>query len=256
MGVLPEGLRTATPRRPPGIPRSIRMPLPADAALREKCGVTGLAQSGRLCMRPVSDPPPALMPDSILATDPARLGIAEAAELIARHALSPVELHRAVLDRIAARDGALQPLTVMGDTAMAAARQPRREIAAGPARPAARHPLWVAGRLRHGGHPHDSGAPAPAGRMCRPPDATLHARLQAAGAILIGKHKPGNTAPAWATCRTTCRCRRPTTPGTRTITRRGRRTAPASPVAAGFCALGLWVRIPAARSGCQPRRMG
>jgi Asp-tRNA(Asn)/Glu-tRNA(Gln) amidotransferase A subunit family amidase len=47
------------------------------------------------------------MPDTILMTDPARLGIAEAAALIARRVLSPVTLTRAVLDRIAARDGAL-----------------------------------------------------------------------------------------------------------------------------------------------------
>jgi aspartyl-tRNA(Asn)/glutamyl-tRNA(Gln) amidotransferase subunit A len=71
------------------------------------------------------------MPDTQTTTDPARLGIAEAAALIARRALSPVELTRAVLDRIERLDGGLHAhITVLADQAMAAARAAEAEIAA------------------------------------------------------------------------------------------------------------------------------
>ncbi len=57
------------------------------------------------------------------------LTIAEAARRIATRDLSPVELTRAVLDRIAAADGVLHAyIAVTADRAMAEARQAEAEI--------------------------------------------------------------------------------------------------------------------------------
>ena len=196
------------------------------------------------------------MPDSILATDPAQLGIAEAAALIARRAHSPVELTAAVLDRIAARDGALHAhITVLGDTAMAAARAAEAEIAVrGPRGPLHGIPYGLKDNYDTAGIRTTAASRA---RWDNLPttDATLHARLQAAGAILIGKHNTWEYGTGMGDLQDDLPVPPPTTPGTRTITRRGPRTAPASPWRPGSVPSGSG-RIPAARSGCRPRRMG
>ena len=74
------------------------------------------------------------MPDDAAprATDLHFLSIAEAARLIERRALSPVELTRAFLDRIAAIDAQLNAyLLVTADQALAQARTAEAEIIAG-----------------------------------------------------------------------------------------------------------------------------
>ena len=59
-------------------------------------------------------------------------GLVETGERLHAGALSPVALTRAMLDRIAARDGALHAYElVMGESALAEAATAEREIAAG-----------------------------------------------------------------------------------------------------------------------------
>lgn len=116
------------------------------------------------------------------------LSLAEAAALIRRRQLSPRELVEALLSRIAAVDGVLHSyITVAAETARKAAATAEAEImGAGPKSPLHGIPYGLkdnfftrgvrstaASRLLHD-HVPDT-------------DATAHARLQQAGAILLGK---------------------------------------------------------------------
>jgi aspartyl-tRNA(Asn)/glutamyl-tRNA(Gln) amidotransferase subunit A len=107
--------------------------------------------------------------------------IAEVARLIATKALSPVELMRMHLDRIAELDSKLCSfITVLPERALEEARAAEREIAAGRNR----------GALH--GVPYSLKDNTAASRVFwdRVPDvdATIHARLVAAGGILLGKN--------------------------------------------------------------------
>ena len=116
------------------------------------------------------------------------LSAAEAGRGIARRELSPVELLEAVLARIAAVDGKIHSyITLLAEPARAAARRAEAEIAAG---------RWL-GPL-HGvpfgvkDNYHVAGIATTAGSRLMldyVPDetATIISRLQAAGAILLGK---------------------------------------------------------------------
>lgn len=196
------------------------------------------------------------MPDSIAATDPARLGLAEASALIARRALSPVELTAAVLRRIAALDGALHAhVTLLAEEAMAAARIAEAAIMAGGPRSAlhgipyglkdnydtAGIPTTAASRVRRGHVPQT--------------DATLHARLQAAGGILIGKHNTWEYGTGTGELQEDLFLPPPNNAWNPAYYTAGSSNGTGVAVAAGFCALGLGsdtggsVRLPAAVHG-------
>lgn len=114
--------------------------------------------------------------------------LTEVARLLETKQLSPVELTRLMLDRIAALDGRLHAYaTVMADHAMAAARVAEREIGAGRYRgPLHGVPVAVKDLC------YTKDAPTRGGlvvlRDFRPAyDATVVRRLEGAGAVLLGK---------------------------------------------------------------------
>ena len=122
------------------------------------------------------------------ATDLCYLGLVEVGQQIHAKKLSPVEVTRAMLDRIERLDGRLKSYAyVMANSALAEAAVAEKEIAAGKIKgplhgvPVAIKDLcWV------------KGAPAAHGmtihREFRPnEDATVVARLKDAGAIILGK---------------------------------------------------------------------
>ena len=125
---------------------------------------------------------------SALADDLAFAGLVETGERLHAGALSPVELTRAMLERIAARDGALHAYeTPMPESALAEAEAAEREIAGGRVRgPLHGVPLAVKDLL----WTHD--APTAAGMAIHrgfraPEDATVVERLRSAGAVILGK---------------------------------------------------------------------
>jgi aspartyl-tRNA(Asn)/glutamyl-tRNA(Gln) amidotransferase subunit A len=118
-----------------------------------------------------------------------RLGFAEAAEMLGRRAVSPVEIADAVLDRIAAVDPQLNAFTTLvpADVVRAQAREAEREIAAGHHRgPLHGIPVGVkdlidtAGlRTTYGSGMFRDHVPAR--------DGAVPARLRDAGAVVLGK---------------------------------------------------------------------
>ena len=122
------------------------------------------------------------------STDPAALGVEEAAERIRAGALDPVALVDACLERIRALDGRLQAWIHVDEAgARAAARERAAEAAGGRLRgPLHGVPFGVKDIFDAAGLPTTAGARAFAHR--RPAeDAASVARLRAAGAIVLGK---------------------------------------------------------------------
>ena len=112
------------------------------------------------------------------------LSIHEAQELIQKRALSPVELTRAVLDRIAAVDGKLHAyINLMADNALAEARTAEAEILRGNWRgPMHGIPVAVKDQL------DVEGAPARVRQHTKGVgDATPVRKLREAGAVMMGK---------------------------------------------------------------------
>lgn len=116
------------------------------------------------------------------------LTIAEAADAIARGDLSPVELTRAYLDRIDSVDPAVGAyVTVTAERAADDARRAADELAAGHRRgPLHGIPLALKDLLDTAGIATSGGAAVYADRI-PDTDATVTARLSAAGAVLLGK---------------------------------------------------------------------
>lgn len=116
------------------------------------------------------------------------LSIGQAAALLARRALSPVELVQAFLDRVAAVDGQVASyLTVGADAALAAARRAERAIMAGEARGRLEGiPFAVKDNLYSKGLRTTAGSRLMLNFV---PDHSAAAieRLEHAGAILLGK---------------------------------------------------------------------
>lgn len=116
------------------------------------------------------------------------LSIVEAGELIRTRRLSPVELTEAVLRRIDSVEPKLHAfITVTRDTAMEAARQAEKEIAAGKYR-GPLHGIPFGVKDTH----YTKGIKTTAGSrvlddFLPPFDATVVARLKQAGAVLMGK---------------------------------------------------------------------
>jgi amidase len=116
------------------------------------------------------------------------LTLTEAASAIRSRAVSPVELTRAMLDRIAALDPALRAYaTVTPELALAQADRAETEIAAGQYRgPLHGVPIAVKDLCDTAGITTAAGMPIHAGH--RPAaDATVVRRLAEAGAVLLGK---------------------------------------------------------------------
>jgi len=114
--------------------------------------------------------------------------IAEAARLIAASELSPVDLTRAMLDRIAGLDGRLHAFaTVDGDRAMDAARAAEAEILSdGPRGPLHGIPVALKDAIDTAGLRTTVSSRLLADRV-PDADADCWARLRAAGAVLLGK---------------------------------------------------------------------
>ena len=183
-----------------------------------------------------------------------RLSIAEAGERIRRRALSPVELTRAYLDQIQARnaDGRYY-LTVLHDAALAAARTAEQEIGGGNYRgPLHGIPVALKDLVMTRGVRTTCGS-----RILKDwvpeTDATVAARLAAAGAVLLGKlnmhefaYGPTGVNPHYGT---------PSNPWGADRMPGGSSSGSGAAVAAGLCAGALGtdtggsIRIPASLCG-------
>lgn len=122
-------------------------------------------------------------------TDLIRLTAADLAEKIRAREVSAVEVTRAHLDRIAEVDGTLHAfLHVAGDDAITAARAVDDDLAAGaePASPLAGVPLALKDVFTTTDMPTTAGSKMLEGWVS-PYDATVTARLRAAGIPLLGK---------------------------------------------------------------------
>ncbi len=118
-----------------------------------------------------------------------RLGAAQMADAIAARAISSTEITRACLDRIAATDGDYHAfLHVAADQALAAAADVDRKVAAGEQLPSplAGVPLALKDVFATTGMPTTCGSKILEGWMS-PYDATVTARLRAAGIPILGK---------------------------------------------------------------------
>jgi aspartyl-tRNA(Asn)/glutamyl-tRNA(Gln) amidotransferase subunit A len=115
------------------------------------------------------------------------VSLREAAELIERREISPVELTRACLDRIAAGNDELRAfITVTADRALADAARAEGNIAAGQYRgPLHGIPVSIKDLVDVAGTPTTSGSRVPP-RLPRH-DAPVVANLRRAGAIIVGK---------------------------------------------------------------------
>jgi aspartyl-tRNA(Asn)/glutamyl-tRNA(Gln) amidotransferase subunit A len=114
--------------------------------------------------------------------------LAQIAQLIRARQLSPVELLERTLERVARRDPALNAYQlVLAERARAAAARAEREIAAGDYRGSLHGvPIAVKDLLDVAGTPTTAGSKILAGRVADA-DATAVARLEQAGAVIVGK---------------------------------------------------------------------
>jgi aspartyl-tRNA(Asn)/glutamyl-tRNA(Gln) amidotransferase subunit A len=114
--------------------------------------------------------------------------IAELAPLVARRNVSPVEVTRAVLERITALEPQLNAfITLTADDALAAARAAEAEIQAGRYRgPLHGVPVAVKDNIAVAGHLTTCGSKALAEHVTDY-DATVVTRLREAGAVVVGK---------------------------------------------------------------------
>lgn len=144
-------------------------------------------------------------------TEPTDLGVVEAAEAIRAGTLKAADLVEASLARIAATDGELLAWAMVdGAGARAAARALDDDIRGGAAaRPLHGVPIGIKDIVDVAGLPTTNGAPAFA-HTHPTRDATLVARLRAAGAVILGKtvatpfayRDPAATRNPWALDRT------------------------------------------------------
>jgi aspartyl-tRNA(Asn)/glutamyl-tRNA(Gln) amidotransferase subunit A len=125
------------------------------------------------------------MTDSIVKLEASRI-----AELIAKRELSPVEVVQAHLDRIAEVNPKINAIVTMADGALDAAKKAEAAVKSG-ARLGPLHgvPFTVKDAVDTAGMLTQRGSPIFKGRV-PDNDATVVARLKAAGAILIAKTNP------------------------------------------------------------------
>ncbi|GAB3451571.1 amidase [Streptomonospora sediminis] len=119
---------------------------------------------------------------------PADLTLAQAADAIREHRISPVELVDSVLERIDRVEPALHAyVAVEADQARQAARTAESEILAGRLRgPLHGVPMGLKDLIDIAGAPTAAGSRARSGHLAES-DSTVAARLRAAGAVLLGK---------------------------------------------------------------------
>jgi aspartyl-tRNA(Asn)/glutamyl-tRNA(Gln) amidotransferase subunit A len=119
----------------------------------------------------------------------ADLTLVEAAALVSRRAVSPVDLVDGCLDRIAALDGQLRAfVTVLEERARKDAHRAEREIAAGDYRgPLHGIPIAVKDLAHVSGVPTRAGSAVLDTAEAAANDATVVALLRAAGAVVLGK---------------------------------------------------------------------
>ncbi len=138
------------------------------------------------------------------------LGVAEIAARIRDGSLSSVAVVEACLERIEATDPELRAWAVVAERALAdAAERDRERVAGGPAGPLHGVPIGIKDIVDVAGLPTTCGAPAFAHREPAV-DATLVARLRAAGAVILGKtvptafayKDPAPTRNPWSAART------------------------------------------------------
>ena len=135
------------------------------------------------------------------ATPLATVSIAEAARAYRAGDLSPVEVTQACLQRIGDFDGELNAFaTVTSDHALAQARAAEQTLLDDPGahHPLLGIPLGVKDMVDTAGIPTSAGSAALAGRV-PVEDATVWRRLDAAGAVLIGKTRTHELAYGVAT---------------------------------------------------------
>jgi amidase len=122
-------------------------------------------------------------------SDLAYMGLIELAAALAARKLSPVEVTRAILDRIGTVDKTLGSyVSLMADTAEKAAKLAEAEIGKGRYRgPLHGVPIAVKDLCDAAGVVTTAGMPRIHGKTVATKDATVVARLRAAGAIILGK---------------------------------------------------------------------
>ncbi len=136
-------------------------------------------------------------------TDLHFLTIREASDLLRRQELSPVELTRAMLDRIDATDGQLHSfVTLLRDEALEQARTAEAEILSGSYKgPLHGIPIALKDLYDTAGVRTASGSRVDLARVPTE-DCTAYARLKAAGTVLLGKlamHEFALGGPDWTT---------------------------------------------------------
>src|SRR4051812_41433814 len=111
----------------------------------------------------------------------------EAASLLEQKLISPVELTRACLDRIASENESLRAfITVMADEALADAARAEKDIVKNRYRgPLHGIPVSIKDLVDIAGTPTTSGSAVPPRRPRH--DAPVVSRLRAAGAVIVGK---------------------------------------------------------------------
>src|SRR5437764_4483679 len=116
------------------------------------------------------------------------LTASEAAAAIARGAISAEDYTRACLERIEARDGEIKAFAHLDrDHALAQARKlDERRLEGHPLGPLHGIPVAIKDIIDTADYPTELGSPLAAGRRTRH-DATVVAKLRAAGAVIIGK---------------------------------------------------------------------
>src|ERR1700753_3918552 len=189
-----------------------------------------------------------IMTDNIIQMDASRI-----AELVANRELSPVEVMQAHLDRIAEVNPRINAIVTMADGALDAARKAEAAVKSG-ARLGPLHgvPFTVKDGIDTAGVLTQRGSPIFKGRVAES-DATVVARLKAAGGILIAKTNPPEFSYSIETDNLlTGRTNNPLNLDYNTC---GSRSCESAAIAAGMSPLGLGsdlsisVRGPAAHTG-------
>ena len=117
----------------------------------------------------------------------AELSVVEVRAALARREATAVEVARACLEALGARDPHVHAfVTVTADDALAAARAADRALARGDAGPLAGVPVGVKDLLAVRGVARTNGSPAFAGAPPAAADAGAVARLRTAGAVIVG----------------------------------------------------------------------
>ena len=127
-------------------------------------------------------------PERDMANDLADLGLRDAARLVSRRKLSPVDLVEAALARVEAENPRLNAvITVLAEPARAAARRVERAVARGSAGPLAGVPVTIKDLIVTQDAATTLGSRVLPDGLPPAPDAPVVARIRRAGGVVIGK---------------------------------------------------------------------